>query len=116
MTEQDTSLLIQISKDLATNTEATKNIEKHLATLNGKVAHHETRMQASEAAQAITATAVASMQQSKQQEQEAKKEKRTVVKYLIERGSWAIVSVLAIGVWKIISLLITSDIIKRLIQ
>ncbi len=34
-------LLIQISKDLATNTEATKNIEKHLVTLNGKVASQE---------------------------------------------------------------------------
>lgn len=39
MSEQN--LLIQISKDLATNTEATKNIERHLETLNGKVATQE---------------------------------------------------------------------------
>ena len=37
----DQNLLISISKDLATNTEATKNIEKHLVTLNGKVATQE---------------------------------------------------------------------------
>lgn len=41
----DTNILIQISKDLATNTEVTKGIESdvndikvHLNTLNGKVA------------------------------------------------------------------------------
>jgi len=37
----NTDLLVQISKDLATNTEATKNIEKHLVQLNGKVASQE---------------------------------------------------------------------------
>ena len=36
-----TDLLIKIASDLATNTEATKNIEKHLVTLNGKVASQE---------------------------------------------------------------------------
>lgn len=36
-----TDLLIKIARDLATNTEATKNIEKHLVTLNGKVASQE---------------------------------------------------------------------------
>jgi hypothetical protein len=39
MSEQN--LLIEISKNLATNTEATKNIEKHLVQLNGKVASQE---------------------------------------------------------------------------
>jgi hypothetical protein len=39
MSEQN--LLIKISSDLATNTEATKNIEKHLRDLNGKVASQE---------------------------------------------------------------------------
>lgn len=39
MPEQD--LLLKIATDLATNTEATKNIEKHLVTLNGKVASQE---------------------------------------------------------------------------
>ena len=39
MSEQN--LLIKISADLATNTEATKNIEKHLVQLNGKVASQE---------------------------------------------------------------------------
>lgn len=34
-------LLIQIARDLSTNTEATKNIEKHLSILNGKVATQE---------------------------------------------------------------------------
>lgn len=36
----DTNLLIKISTDLATNTEATKGIEEHLRILNGKVATH----------------------------------------------------------------------------
>jgi hypothetical protein len=39
MSKED--LLIKIATDLATNTEATKNIEKHLVTLNGKVAAQE---------------------------------------------------------------------------
>ena len=38
----DTNLLINISKDLATNTEATKGIEEHLRILNGKVARQVT--------------------------------------------------------------------------
>lgn len=37
----DQNLLIKISADLATNTEATKNIEKHLSVLNSKVALQE---------------------------------------------------------------------------
>lgn len=34
----DTNLLVKISSDLATNTEATVGIQNHLKTLNGKVA------------------------------------------------------------------------------
>ncbi len=37
----DQQILLKISTDLATNTEATKNIEKHLSTLNSKVALQE---------------------------------------------------------------------------
>lgn len=37
----DQNLLIKISTDLATNTQATKNIEQHLAQLNGKVSTQE---------------------------------------------------------------------------
>lgn len=37
----DQNLLIKISADLATNTQATKNIEEHLRTLNSKVALQE---------------------------------------------------------------------------
>lgn len=37
----DQALLIEISRNLATNTEATKNIEKHLELLNGKVSTQE---------------------------------------------------------------------------
>lgn len=37
----DQNLLIEISKNLATNTEATKNIEGHLRLLNSKVALQE---------------------------------------------------------------------------
>lgn len=39
MSEQD--ILIKISSDLAKNTESTRNIERHLADLNGKVASQE---------------------------------------------------------------------------
>jgi hypothetical protein len=108
MTEHDT-LLIQIAKDLATNTEATKNIERQLITLNGKVANHETRMQASEAAQAITTTAVATIQQ-------ARDKQRTRLYDILERAGWAVSSVLAIGVWKLISYLIETDILKQLFK
>jgi hypothetical protein len=38
---EDQRVLLQIAKDMATNTEATKNIERHLRELNGKVATQE---------------------------------------------------------------------------
>jgi len=41
----DTNLLIKIATDLATNTEATKAIENHLAVLNGKVALNATQIE-----------------------------------------------------------------------
>ncbi len=39
---EDAQILLQIAKDLASNTKATENIEKHLSELNGKVAKNVT--------------------------------------------------------------------------
>jgi len=44
MKDQNTDLLIKISTDLATNTQATKGIESHLDRLNNKVAKHGDRL------------------------------------------------------------------------
>lgn len=52
--------------DLALNTQATKQTVEQVTKLNGKVAHHESRLQAVEATQALTASTLAQMQTKKQ--------------------------------------------------
>ena len=58
MPESEQTILFEILKNLATNTEATKNIEKHLIQLNGKVATQESFTQTLKAAQDLTATSL----------------------------------------------------------
>jgi chromosome segregation ATPase len=62
--------LIDISTSLSTNTEATKNIEKHLATLNGKVATNEAIMSTLRAAVDLHATAIDALQKDQNRRKE----------------------------------------------
>jgi hypothetical protein len=55
----------RIDINLALNTQETARLAKYQELMNGRVAAHETRMQVVEGAQAITSTAVASIQQNK---------------------------------------------------
>lgn len=60
MNEQPNSeILFEILKSIATNTEATKNIEKHLVTLNGKVATQEGFTQTLKQAQDLSSNSIA---------------------------------------------------------
>lgn len=120
MTEHETGLLLQIAKDVATNTQSTIGIEKHLSTLNGKVAAHETQLKALDAAATLISTTLANMQKERNEEKkaeaDAQDEKKWTKRYFIERGGWAVISIAAIASWKVITYLIDSDIIKRLIK
>lgn len=65
-----TQILFEILEKLATNTEATKNIERHLVTLNGKVATQEGFTRTLQSAQDLTTTALQKVidKESKRQE------------------------------------------------
>lgn len=78
LTMSDQNLLIQMSRDLATNTEATKNIEKHLAQLNSKVALQEANQISLKAASDLHAKAIDTMLDNERM----KKERRSRLNWL----------------------------------
>jgi hypothetical protein len=102
-------LLIKIATDTAETRADIRNIFEHLAKLNGKVAAHETRLQAAEGANTLTAQSLATMVAEKVA---AKKSWST----WLDKFLWAAVSILSIGAYRIIVLLFENDVIKKLIR
>lgn len=73
--------------DLALNTQATKQTTEQVTKLNGKVAHHETRLQSIEATQSLTASTLAQLQASNT-------EKKKEIKDWMD---WLVKGVIAVG-------------------
>ena len=99
MNEQpNESILFEILKNLATNTEATKNIERHLVTLNGKVATAESFTQTLKSAQDLTSAAVAGLLDREQK----RSENRSKLTWLTVENIFKAIFALAISylLWK----------------
>jgi hypothetical protein len=108
----------RIDINLALNTQETSRLAKYQELMNGRVAGHEARMQVVQAAQAITATAVAEIKLDKKKEEEAKQiaqEKQSDREFQShDKWRWTVIGILISLSTYVILYLIKFDILKKI--
>jgi hypothetical protein len=93
--------------DLALNTRETTRIAEYQKATNGKVAAHESRLQAIESNQALTANALAAVNADRT-------ERMTTRKLIYSRVAWAIAGAVVVFMQRILTYLIQNDVLKNI--
>lgn len=102
--------------DLALNTQATQGVEKHLATLNGKVAAHNASIQEMQAKETVAALTLAELKADKIEERQ-QKEKQDNRKYDNWSKAWWVVIGVGLSILgSLMNYLIRSDVLKEIFK
>lgn len=100
--------------DLALNTQATQGVEKHLATLNGKVASHNATIQEMQAKETVAALSLAELKADRLKEQDIQEKKNDKRSDNWSKAWWVIIGVGLSILGNIMNYVIRTDVLKEI--